>query len=142
MAASDALLKYIVPKGYVAIDGTSLTVVDVRRGGDATDASAGTAPVQLQSGEAGWFSFMLVSHTQQCIVMPNKTPDSLINVEVDVMGKYVEAAMSAKGGSVQPAAPTMSAVERYAPLALSSAAFVLSATALWLVLAGKKQQQQ
>ena len=40
------LLPYIVPKGFIAIDGTSLTVCDV-------DHSAGT------------FNFMLISFTQE-----------------------------------------------------------------------------
>jgi len=142
LAASDDLLKYIVPKGYVAIDGTSLTVVDVRRGGDATGASSSEAPVQLQSGEVGWFSFMLVSHTQQCIVMPSKTPGSAINVEVDVMGKYVEAAMAVKGPAAQTAPPQETPLMRFGPLVLSSAAFLMSAASLWLVLHAKSPHPQ
>ncbi len=133
LAVNDELLKYIVPKGYIAIDGTSLTVVDVRRGGGADGASANTAPVQLQGSEVGWFSFMLVSHTQQCIIMPTKSPGSAINVEVDVMGKYVEAAIGVKGGATAPAAvPAPRPWQAHIPMLLSSAAFVMSAAALWL----------
>jgi len=67
--AAPATLRYLVPKGYVAIDGTSLTVIDV-----------------LQDR----FTFMLVAYTQQHIVLPRREPGSRVNLEVDVMSKYVE----------------------------------------------------
>lgn len=63
------LMKYIAPKGYVTLDGTSLTVVDV---GHTT------------------FNVTLVAYTQAHITLPLKQPGDLINLEVDVMGKYVE----------------------------------------------------
>ena len=65
------LLKYIVPKGFIAVDGTSLTVVDVFE-------------------EEGCFNFMLVSYTQQKIVVPLKEVGQKVNLEVDILGKYVE----------------------------------------------------
>ena len=70
------LLRYIVPKGFIAIDGTSLTVVDV-------------------NVEEGWFSFMLVEYTQKKIVIPSKLQGDKVNLEVDVLGKYSETAMAA-----------------------------------------------
>ncbi len=70
------LLRYIVPKGFIAIDGTSLTVVDVNM-------------------EEGWFSFMLVEYTQKKIVIPSKLEGAKVNLEVDVLGKYSETAMAA-----------------------------------------------
>jgi len=63
------LMKYIVTKGYITLDGTSLTVVDV--------------------GE-NWFNVTLVAYTQQHIVMPTKAVGDSVNIEVDVLGKYVE----------------------------------------------------
>ncbi len=69
VAAEPALLRYIVPKGYIAVDGTSLTVVDV-----LPDA----------------FTFMLVAYTQQHITLPRKPVGSRVNLEVDVLAKYVE----------------------------------------------------
>jgi Lumazine binding domain len=48
-----ANIKYIVPKGFICVDGTSLTICDV-------DAVAST------------FTFMLVAHTQQNVIIPNK----------------------------------------------------------------------
>ncbi len=63
------LMRYVVTKGYITLDGTSLTVVDV---GD------------------DWFNVTLVSYTQQHIVMPTKAVGEAVNIEVDVLGKYVE----------------------------------------------------
>jgi riboflavin synthase len=74
---SSELIRYIVPKGFIGVDGTSLTVVDVD-----TDKST--------------FSFMLVSYTQSKIVIPHKAIGDLVNVEVDVLGKYGEAALNAQ----------------------------------------------
>ena len=70
------LLPYIVPKGFIAIDGTSLTVVDV-------DQSAGT------------FSFMLIEFTQQKVIIPKKKVGDQVNLEVDVISKYVEQSLAA-----------------------------------------------
>lgn len=67
--AAPELLRYIVPKGYIAVDGTSLTVVDV------TDES---------------FTFMLVAYTQEHIVTSKREVGERVNLEVDVLGKYVE----------------------------------------------------
>jgi riboflavin synthase alpha subunit len=134
LAAPESLLKYIVPKGYVAIDGTSLTIVDVRRGSSAENASSNSTAVQLQSGEAGWFSFMLVSHTQQCIIMPLKKGDDLINIEVDVMAKYVESALAAKAPAQAPHSGTLTLAAPTAPLVLSAAAFLMGAAALIISL--------
>src|SRR5262245_34647287 len=69
VGAAPDLLRYIVPKGYIAVDGVSLTVVDV-----FPDA----------------FTFMLVAYTQQHITLPRKPAPSRVNLEVDILGKYVE----------------------------------------------------
>lgn len=67
--APPELLRYLVPKGYVAVDGTSLTVIDV---------------------ENGRFTFMLVAYTQAHIVLPSRAVGSRVNLEVDVLAKYAE----------------------------------------------------
>lgn len=64
------LLRLIVPKGYVAIDGTSLTVVDVT---------------------SKHFTFMLVAYTQTHITLPRKPIGDRVNIEVDILGKYVKS---------------------------------------------------
>lgn len=69
--APPELLKYIVPKGFIAVDGTSLTVVGVFE-------------------EEGCFNFMLVAYSQQKVVIPLKKVGEKVNLEVDILGKYVE----------------------------------------------------
>eukprot|EP00281_Chroomonas_sp_CCMP1168_P030722 CAMPEP_0206245210 /NCGR_PEP_ID=MMETSP0047_2-20121206/18573_1 /ASSEMBLY_ACC=CAM_ASM_000192 /TAXON_ID=195065 /ORGANISM="Chroomonas mesostigmatica_cf, Strain CCMP1168" /LENGTH=576 /DNA_ID=CAMNT_0053670489 /DNA_START=33 /DNA_END=1761 /DNA_ORIENTATION=- len=68
------LMQYIVPKGFVAIDGTSLTVCDTNL-------------------EESWFTFMLIDYTQKHVIIPGKKDGGKVNIEVDVMSKYVERAM-------------------------------------------------
>mmetsp|Transcript_6836 Transcript_6836/g.14642 ORF Transcript_6836/g.14642 Transcript_6836/m.14642 type:complete len:246 (-) Transcript_6836:156-893(-) len=68
--ASKELLRLIVQKGYIAVDGTSLTVCEVNR-------------------DQGWFNLMLISHTQQCVVLPTRRVGDLVNLEADAVGKYV-----------------------------------------------------
>jgi riboflavin synthase len=63
------LMSYIVPKGFIAIDGTSLTVID-------------TNPINST------FTFMLIPYTQQHIIIPSKQVGDLVNVEVDILSKY------------------------------------------------------
>jgi riboflavin synthase len=67
--APHALMAYIVPKGYVAIDGMSLTVVD-------------TGP--------DWFTISFIAHTQAVTIVRQYTPGKMVNLEVDILGKYVE----------------------------------------------------
>lgn len=69
IAAPSELLRYVVERGFVAVDGASLTVVRLRPEG---------------------FDVSLVYHTQQAITLPGKRPGTPVNVEVDVVGKYVE----------------------------------------------------
>ncbi|MEA2514368.1 MAG: riboflavin synthase [Thermomicrobiales bacterium] len=69
IAAPPALLCYVVERGYVAVDGASLTVAELRPDG---------------------FDVSLVYHTQQAITLPNKKPGAAVNLEVDVVAKYVE----------------------------------------------------
>ncbi|KAA8497685.1 Riboflavin synthase [Porphyridium purpureum] len=68
-----AVLKYVVPKGYIAVDGTSLTVVNV------TDTT---------------FDFMMVPYTQEHVIIPSKVEGELVNLEVDITGKYIEKFLS------------------------------------------------
>lgn len=75
VAVDNDILKYIVPKGFIAIDGTSLTVCDVDR-------------------TSGWFTFMLVAHTQEHVVIPSKILGESVNIEVDVLAKMVEQSVA------------------------------------------------
>jgi len=75
-----SLLPYLIPKGYVTIDGASLTLT-------AVDDAQRT------------FEVMLIQHTQQKITLSRKPLGSKVNIEVDMVGKYVEkSVVGALGG--------------------------------------------
>lgn len=63
-------INYIVNKGFIAIDGTSLTVIDV-------DNAAKT------------FKIMMVAYTQSKVIMPLKSIGDWVNIEVDLTGKLI-----------------------------------------------------
>jgi riboflavin synthase len=67
--APEAVMRYVVEKGFIAVDGVSLTV-------------AGADDRQ--------FSVSLVSFTQQNITLSQRRPGQVVNLEVDILGKYVE----------------------------------------------------
>ncbi len=67
--ASPELLKYIVKKGSVAVDGVSLTVAEISAEG---------------------FSVSLVPHTLNVTTLGEKKVGAQFNLEVDILGKYVE----------------------------------------------------
>lgn len=64
-----ALLRYIVEKGSITIDGTSLTVADV------TDSG---------------FSISAIPHTLAVTVLGERRQGDRVNLECDIIGKYVE----------------------------------------------------
>jgi len=63
------LLRYLVVKGSVTVDGVSLTVVDV-----------------LEDG----FTVAVIPHTADVTTLGRKGPGDAVNLEVDVTVKYVE----------------------------------------------------
>ena len=67
--AGPALLRYIVEKGSIAIDGVSLTVAAV---------------------EADRFSVSVIPHTADVTALGAKGPGDIVNLETDLIGKYVE----------------------------------------------------
>jgi riboflavin synthase len=69
-------VRYIVEKGFICVDGASLTVTAVN------DAE-------------GWFEVMLVAYTQSKIVTASKEVGEEVNLEVDQVGKYVEKGVNA-----------------------------------------------
>lgn len=70
------VIKYIIPKGSVAIDGTSLTVVD-------TDKNS--------------FRVSLIPVTKEETVLLKKRPGDEVNLECDIVGKYIERFLTFKG---------------------------------------------
>jgi len=67
--APPEVLRYIVPKGFIAVDGVSLTVVDC-------DTSS--------------FQAALVGFTREHTNLAQRRPGDLVNLEVDIIAKYVE----------------------------------------------------
>ncbi len=63
------ILRYIVEKGSIAIDGISLTVTDVSRFD---------------------FGVSIIEHTQDETTLTKKKPGDTVNLENDIVGKYVE----------------------------------------------------
>ena len=69
ISAEDSLLRYIVEKGSIAIDGISLTVAKV------TNST---------------FSVSIIPHTASETTLSMKKTGDIVNLENDIIGKYVE----------------------------------------------------
>ncbi|HYZ11062.1 MAG TPA: riboflavin synthase [Actinomycetota bacterium] len=73
---ADGLARYVVGKGSVAVDGVSLTVSSIK--------------------EDGTFTVALVPHTLQVTTLGELRPGDRVNLEVDVVAKYVEALLTGR----------------------------------------------
>ena len=67
------LSRYIVEKGSISVDGISLTVASLR---------------------ADWFEIAIIPHTWRVTNLSSLSPGSQVNLEVDVIAKYVEKLMA------------------------------------------------
>ena len=74
MRIPQALLRYVVEKGSITVDGVSLTVVQ-----------------PLDDG----FTVAVIPHTSDVTTLGRRTPGDSVNIEVDVMAKYVERLIAA-----------------------------------------------
>ena len=63
------LLKYMVPKGSITVEGVSLTIVAVHE---------------------GHFDLTIIPHTWRNTALQDRRPGDRVNLEVDILGKYVE----------------------------------------------------
>jgi riboflavin synthase len=72
------LLRYMVVKGPVCIDGISLTIV-------AKDATS--------------FSVSLVQYTQEHTNLHTRQPGDRINIETDILARYIDNLLSQRGGA-------------------------------------------
>jgi len=75
-AAPQEVMRYVVEKGFIAVDGASLTVT----GYDTTS-----------------FSVSLVTYTLEHTILGSKRPGDLVNLEVDSMAKYLEKLKERRG---------------------------------------------
>ena len=80
------IARYVAVKGSVALDGVSLTVVDV---GDAPNASP--AP-----GAGASLSVGLIPETLRRTTLGSRRPGERVNLEVDVLAKYAERLLGAR----------------------------------------------
>jgi riboflavin synthase len=74
VSADESVLRYVVEKGSITVDGVSLTVAGVDDKG---------------------FDFALIPHTATVTTLGIKGPGSPVNLEVDLVAKYVERLMRA-----------------------------------------------
>ena len=90
--AGEELLRYIVEKGSVAIDGISLTVARVSRED---------------------FCVSVIPHTQGQTNLTERKTGDIVNLECDVIGKYIEKLCGAQGEEKKGAAKQSRISETY-----------------------------
>src|SRR5579859_1191604 len=76
-----SISRYVVHKGSIAVDGISLTVSALGPPG----AGEGEG-----EGEQTWFEVCLIPETLKRTTMGTRQPGDIVNLEVDVIAKYVE----------------------------------------------------
>lgn len=81
IAAPRNLMRYIVPKGFIAVDGASLTIVN--------------------AGE-DWFDLTLIAYSREKLTLPAKPVGGQVNLEVDILAKYVERLAAPLLAAAQP----------------------------------------
>jgi len=74
--APETVLRYVIKKGSIAIDGISLTVADIEKTG---------------------FSLAMIPHTAKLTTLGFKSVGDTVNLESDIIGKYVERLLPGKG---------------------------------------------
>ena len=76
-AAPPEVMRYTVEKGFIAVDGVSLTIASL----DNTS-----------------FTVSLVTYTREHTIVGSRRPGDLVNLEVDIIAKYVEQLKEKHGG--------------------------------------------
>jgi riboflavin synthase len=79
LLAGEPILRYVVEKGSIAVDGVSLTVARVY------DRS---------------FEVSVIPHTRRETTLMTKKPGDLVNLECDIIGKYIEKFLRKTGGKL------------------------------------------
>jgi riboflavin synthase len=79
MSAPSKLMRYIVNKGFIAVDGVSLTVIEP---------------------DVFSFSVSLVVFTRKQTTVGTRKPGDVVNLEVDIIAKYVERLKQGSGQEV------------------------------------------
>ncbi len=76
VATPEELKQYLIPQGSVALDGVSLTIAALKTGA-------------LMAG--------LIPHTKETTTLGGKKPGDLLNIEADLLGKYVSSLLQRTG---------------------------------------------
>jgi riboflavin synthase len=84
-AKSGDLMRYIIPKGSITIDGISLTVVEADGDG---------------------FSVSIIPHTLAETALAHRQPGDNVNLETDIIGKYVDHLLHYRNAEKSAAAPS------------------------------------
>ncbi|MDI6640990.1 MAG: riboflavin synthase [Elusimicrobiota bacterium] len=91
--------RYIVPKGSVAVDGISLTVIDIKplTSYDHILTPQGKKSKGRSERENGWqgvanlqFTVAIIPHTLRNTTLGFKKPGDLVNIEPDILAKYAQ----------------------------------------------------
>jgi riboflavin synthase len=77
-----SISRYVVHKGSIAVDGISLTV-----------SALGPPPADGPDGDT-WFEVCLIPETLKRTTMGARAPGEVVNLEVDLIAKYVERLLS------------------------------------------------
>ncbi|HEV3068381.1 MAG TPA: riboflavin synthase [Streptosporangiaceae bacterium] len=85
-----ALGRYLVEKGSVAVDGVSLTI-----------SALGGGPVGEGPGDEAWFEVSLIPATLAATTLGRVQPGAGVNLEADVIGKYVERMLHGEAAAVR-----------------------------------------
>jgi len=91
IAAAESLARYMIVKGSVAVDGISLTI---------------------NSCDSGSFSVSVIPHTAKLTTMGYKGRGDRVNIEVDMIGKYVERFVNGETPESKKTTAERSAVDR------------------------------
>ena len=86
---SHDLARYVVEKGSITVDGVSLTVASV------SGAPVGEGSASEESVRAG-FSVSLIPTTLELTTLGHKGIGDVVNLEVDVLAKYVERLLATR----------------------------------------------
>ena len=86
------IARYVAVKGSVALDGVSLTVVDVE------DAQHNAPDASPTPGAGASLSVGLIPETLRRTTLGTRRPGERVNLEVDVMAKYAERLLDARLG--------------------------------------------
>jgi riboflavin synthase len=76
VAVPEELDQYLIPQGSVALDGVSLTIADLKKGA-------------LMVG--------LIPHTKETTTLGGRKPGDMLNIEADLLGKYVSRLLQGAG---------------------------------------------